>query len=77
MATTSSDSESQNVDVASQAQTQDNLRIFLKHLYAECVFRYQNVTYDTDDPSFSLGPATGEWRPTGVYVICRERIAEA
>ncbi|EDV47255.2 calcitonin gene-related peptide type 1 receptor [Drosophila erecta] len=58
MATTSSDSEPLNLDVASQAQTQDNLRIFLKHLYAECVFRYQNVTYDTGDPSFSLGPAT-------------------
>ncbi|KAH8266546.1 hypothetical protein KR026_009435 [Drosophila bipectinata] len=30
-------------------QPQDNLRIFLKHLYAECVYRYQNDTYD--DPS--------------------------
>ncbi|XP_026845941.1 calcitonin gene-related peptide type 1 receptor [Drosophila persimilis] len=37
-----------------QAQPQDNLRIFLKHLYAECVYRYQNDTYDED----STVPAT-------------------
>jgi len=71
MGTAASVSESENVEVASQTQTQDNLRIFLKHLYAECVYRYQNVTYDTDDPSVSLGAATGEWLPPGVYVICR------
>ncbi|XP_016956374.1 calcitonin gene-related peptide type 1 receptor [Drosophila biarmipes] len=58
MGTAASESESENVEAASQTQTQDNLRIFLKHLYAECVYRYQNVTYDTDDPSVSLGAAT-------------------
>ncbi|XP_022217158.2 calcitonin gene-related peptide type 1 receptor [Drosophila obscura] len=30
------------------AHPQENLRIFLKHLYAECVYRYQNDTYDED-----------------------------
>lgn len=45
-------------------QPQDNLRIFLKHLYAECVYRYQNDTYD--DPMTET--ATGE--STGGYVIC-------
>lgn len=59
---TAAASESQQS--SSQPQAQDNLRIFLRHLYAECVYRYQNDTYD--DPSVSVGgaaAATGEWRP--------------
>ncbi|XP_017065034.1 calcitonin gene-related peptide type 1 receptor [Drosophila eugracilis] len=56
--TTASESESENVEMASQAQTQDNLLVFLTHLYAECVHRYQNVTNDTEDSSLSLGAAT-------------------
>ncbi|KAH8245475.1 hypothetical protein KR032_010858 [Drosophila birchii] len=70
MATTASDSDSdsgsENVAMAmamaaasqqssSPPQAQDNLRIFLRHLYAECVYRYQNDTYD--DPSVSVGGA--------------------
>ncbi|SPP89391.1 calcitonin gene-related peptide type 1 receptor [Drosophila guanche] len=32
-----------------QPQSQDNLRVFLKHLYAECVYRYQNDTFEDGD----------------------------